>query len=359
MFHVSACSPFEGYSCIKERAKILGYEYINVPRYLNGDRLFLHIKKLLWVLDEIKNNDILKNSIILCTDAHDILVLSSNEEILSRFLRKNVDFCISGEGYFHPNNEDEYSYRKGIRQSFENGSQHPYPNAGAWIGYGWAAMEVLSQAARYAEENNLVDDQWCIQDVIYRNDFGNTKIGVDFNQYIFTSAINNLDKIHFIGPKIFVGDKNESVAVCHFNGHRHKLDFFKFYNKIYTEARCDDLFIRKIVSSTGEFINQKEGSFYKTNYITDHSIFVLSAPSGNSCLINTLGEVMTLFPDGSVSFGYSRVDTWEILKTNNVIEIISHLSGDKVHFEMIYVDDVCQTQIHNRTNEILSYYHNI
>lgn len=338
---------------------MLGYEYVNVPRLLSGDRSYQNIKKLFWVLDALKSNDILMNSIVLFTDAHDILVLSSSDDIFSRFLKLNVDFCISGEGHFHPNNEHEHPHRAGIRQSFENGSEHPYPNSGAWIGYGWAAFEVLSQATRYATENNCTDDQWVMQDVIVRNDFGTTKIGVDCNQYIFTSVVKNLDKIHLVGPRIFVGDKNENVAVCHFNGHRHKLDFFKFYNKIYTETRCNDLFIRKLVSSSNEFLNQKEDKIYKTDRITDHSIFILSSPSGNSCLINSLGEVLTFYPSGQVSSAYSRVDAWEMLKTSNIIEVMNSIVGEEVRLDMVYVDDVCETQIHNYTDKILECYYNL
>ncbi|GBQ14063.1 hypothetical protein AA21291_1710 [Swaminathania salitolerans LMG 21291] len=355
MYHMTVCYPYGDNNHLQIRSEALGLRYINSPRLLNGDRDYKHIKKFVWIIHELESNELLRNSVVMFTDAHDIMVMANSQELCSLFYAFDCDFLISGESHFFP--EPETEDRRLIRDYFHNDHPAPYPNAGAWIAYGWAALELLRESVAHAREIGSDDDQLAIQDVMVVNE--TLRIRVDHDNLVFKSVVGNIDNISIRGSSIF--DENlRRIPVLHFNGNRHHLDFFRFYNDLFTLNRNPDLLLRVVETAAGAYVAYDEGRFALTEHRSPKILFLLSAPSGNSCLMTGDGRVVTISPEFNLAAGHHRVDGWEIIRTSNVQTVLQTFFPDETFaFLPLKTRDICDAHLRASTTNILEYFYNL
>lgn len=333
VYHLSACLPYDTRNPIQRISEGKGFRFVNLPRILNGDSQYVHVKKLKWSRNFISENKDLLHSIVMFTDAHDVLVLGDVSDIVGRFFKADCDLLFSAEKLFSPWLPDEKPYREEIKKFFEGaeGDIAAYPNSGCWIGYGWAALAFLDVVIAYADKQQDGDDQRVVQDILARGECPqNVKVKLDVNQEIFVSVIANGDDLVWSGNSIFYKDRNDPVPVFHANGYKKSIYFIDLYTKMFYGTSTQNFDVR-VLKNNGKYLSFKGGKFFLTDSFEKTSLNVLVKARKYFCIFDNDGNVFSFNPfDRSVNVGDYVVDNWEIFNVDNMNENLSSYLGEGV-----------------------------
>lgn len=362
MYHITTSLPYDK-KCydMARTSRHLGFNFITTPQAgeNRGYGPYFAVGKLQLSLAVIKSSELIRNSVVMFTDAHDVLMLLPASIIESRFKKMNCDFCISAEAFFWPNNEEKEEYRQRVKDFYNQNysGPHCYPNSGCWIGYGWAAEKVLEVACKYAEENGLIDDQHTMQDIIFYNMVDGIKWGVDHEQKIFTSIVDNEEKLHLCGANVYSSDTQWECGLVHFNGHNKTWrDLSDLYNKIFNDCLDYKCSIEILKNRNGYYVCESNGSFYVSKEVNDKIIFLISNPSSNSFIIKGNGEIGSFNPNGEFKFIIGHLNSWEIKSVNNMISETSDLLKENIVVSFPSLSDIVKSGLVEKGEEIQEYY---
>lgn len=103
MYHITTSLPYDK-KCydLARVSRSLGFDFVLTPQAgeNRGYGPYFAVGKLHLSLLAIKNNELMRNSIVMFTDAHDVLMLLPAPIIEARFKKMDCDFCISAEAFF-------------------------------------------------------------------------------------------------------------------------------------------------------------------------------------------------------------------------------------------------------------------
>jgi hypothetical protein len=156
--------------------------------------------KLNIIKNYIKNLD--NSDIILCTDAYDIIINSTLNEIKKRFISLNINLLFGAEKGCWPDVHKKNMYKT---QSYD----FPYLNAGGFIGYVGVIKEILNKFNIYEKE----DDQRFWTNIYLSSNL----ITLDHSNIIFFNMFN-VDKNKLIIQKNTFKYNNSEPLIYHFNG---------------------------------------------------------------------------------------------------------------------------------------------
>lgn len=332
VYHLSVCFPYDTRNPIQMISESKGFRFFNLPQRINGNSYYVNLRKIEWCFKFIDENPTVQDSIIMFTDAHDVLVMGDVSDIVGRFLRNNCDILLSAEKLFSPWAEDEPAYRHDVRRYFETvvGGDAPYLNSGCWIGYGWAVRDLFKAALRYAEHHDGGSDQRVLQDILAKNLYpSHVNVKLDTNQEIFVSVIGNGDKLFWNGNRIFYENRKDPVPVFHANGYKRSMMFVKLYNELIYKTSSNYIDIRAI-KNKGKYINiDEQGIFAHTENYCEKSLSAICKANRRFCLIRNNGEVITFNPyNNEVSSSKSLVDNWEIINLEDSHNFFSRFLGE-------------------------------
>lgn len=364
MYHITTCLPYNNKNHdIKRVSNNLGFVFINTPKC--DDELsynsYCHFAKLELSLRAIQKNEEIKNSVVMFTDAHDVIVLMHASVIEARFKKLDCDFCVSGEGFFWPNNEEYFSYRNDVKKYFEKlgEGKHPYPNTGCWIGYGWAAEKILERGIEYAKKHEIYDDQQIIQDIMYWGKVSDINIKVDSDQTIFSSLINNLENLYLCGSQVYSSSSRAEIGAIHFNGFSNEWrQFIRFYNEVFLNNLEFSINLKILKHPNGKYLCYNDMNFYFDDDLSQSILFLLETPAGNCAVLRPDGKVFSFSPDGAYSIADCQINSWETKKKNDMIktlqlilsdDIISHSPTIKeiVESKLVYIGDFVKTSFYS------------
>lgn len=215
-------------------------------------------------------------------------------------------------------------------------------------------MEV---ACAYAEKNNLIDDQHTMQDIIFYNMVDNIKWGVDNEQNIFTSIVDNEEKLHICGSSVFSLENQFECGLVHFNGHnKNWRDLSDLYNKVFNNCldyKCD---LRILKNESGGYICESNGVFRISETITNESIFLISNPSSNSFVMKGNGEIGSFNPNGEFKFAICHLNSWEIKTKYNMISKMNFLSKEHINISFPNLYEVVNSGLVDQGEKIQEYY---
>ncbi|KXV32258.1 hypothetical protein AD940_14430 [Gluconobacter thailandicus] len=364
VYHLSACLPYDTRNPIQRISEEKGFRFVNLPRILNGDSQYVHVKKLKWSRNFILENKDLLDSIVMFTDAHDVLLLGNSSDIVGRFFRSDCDLLFSAEKLFSPWLPDEKPYREEIKKFFEGADEDsaPYPNSGCWIGYGWAALAFLDVVIAYADRQQDGDDQRVVQDVLARGECPeNVKVKLDVNQEIFVSVIANGDDLEWSGNSVFYKGRNSPVPVFHANGYKKSIYFIDLYTKIFYGTSTQNFDVR-ILKNNGKYLSFKDGRFFSTDSFEKSSLNVLVKSRKYFCIFDNDGNVFSFNPfDYSVNVGELVVDNWERFDVDNMNEKMGlYLDGAvKITFENHILNNIWGFYSEKVGDRLIKYFYNL
>jgi hypothetical protein len=364
VYHLSVCVPYNTANPIEQISETKGFRFVNLTHLINGDNSYENLRKLEWFRDFLSQNVSTHDAIILFTDAHDVLLMSDANDIVSRFLRTDCDLLISAEKMFSPWLPEEPAYRVAIKQFFDCGDETiaPYPNSGCWIGYGWAALEFLNVAVAYGQTQFGVSDQRVIQDIIARGECpSSVNLKLDVTQEIFVSVIDNGNNLVWIGNRIFFRDRSTPVPVFHANGYKKSLSLIKLYNEIIykTSSKCVDI---RAVKQGDFYLGFEDGRFCLSSFFCYNSLNALVKSNKTCCLFTNSGLVLSFEPNSSHCFASrALVDHWERIEVKRLNEALSrYIDHDAdITLELHVLNNIWGYFSENIHTDIVQYLYNL
>lgn len=364
VYHLSACLPYDTRNPIQRISEGKGFRFVNIPKILNGDIQYVHIKKLKWSKNFIEENKDLLYSVVMFTDAHDVLILGDSSDILGRFFRMDCDLLFSAEKLFSPWLPDEKPYREEVKKFFEGSVDDiaAYPNSGCWIGYGWAALAFLDDVLAYADEQQDNDDQRVVQDVWALGKYKkNIEIKLDINQELFISVVNNGKDLSWVGNNIFYKNRSSPIPIFHANGYKKSIYFIDLYTKIFYGTSEMNFDIRA-VKNNGKYLSFREGKFFSADNFGKYSLNALIKARKNFCIFDNDGNVFHLDPlKFTVSMGEFIVDFGERLDVDSMNERLGpYLNSDvKITFESHILDNIWEFYSDKVGDCLIKYFYNL
>lgn len=364
VYHLSACLPYDTKNPIQQISEKRGFRFTNLPEKLNGDSAYLHVKKLIWSRNFILNNIDLLNSVVMFTDAHDVLILSDSDDIIGRFFQQDCDLLFSAEKLFSPWLHDEKAYRADVKKYFEkqDGDVALYPNTGCWIGYGWAALDFLNVVIEYAEAQNDGDDQRVVQDILAREECpAHIRVKIDTDQRIFVSVIANGDDITWRGNRIFYKDRADPIPVFHANGYKKSIEFIQLYNEIYYRT-ANSLIDVRAVKQNNRYLGISNGSFSLSERYCAESVSALIKAGRVCCFFTNDGEILSFVPnDSQINVVRLPVDNWERHALRNINESMEPYLKEKgnIHFEYHILNHIWGFYKPSIHFDIVKYFYNL
>ncbi|MFT8374668.1 MAG: glycosyltransferase domain-containing protein [Gluconobacter cerinus] len=364
VYHLSVCLPYDIRNPVQRVSESKGFRFINLPKILNGNIDYSHIKKLIWSRNFISENKSLLDSIVMFTDSHDVLLLSDASYIIGKFFKLDCDLLFSAEKIFSPCLSDEKPYRKEIKNFFEGVDKvgAVYPNSGCWIGYGWAALAFLDVAIAYASKQQDEDDQRVVQDVLALGYYPqNIKVKLDISQEIFISVVNNGKDLTWVGNSVFYKERSSPVPVFHANGYKKSIYFIDLYTKIFY-GTSEEGFSIKSIKSNNKYISFKGGKFFLTDKFEKNSLNALIKSRKYFCIFDNDGNIFCFDKlNHVVSVGEFVVDIEERLDVDSMNDILSpYLSGGaSINFESHILDNIWEFYSEKVGDCLIKYFSNL
>jgi len=164
-----------------------------------GQKINLLKKELnLWDIDS------LKNTLLLFSDSYDVINLSREEEIISKYnnISKNK-ILFSAEKYCWPDSSLKQYYP-------ETKSKYKYLNSGGFIGNAYEILKLIKM-----EINDNDDDQLYFTKLFL---FDNKNIKLDYNCEIFQTLNGSITDIYIYKNRIINKNNSSIPSLMHGNG---------------------------------------------------------------------------------------------------------------------------------------------
>lgn len=163
--------------------------------------------KILWLQEQLVQQNISDSHVVLFVDAYDVINLGSADEIIAKFTKFNCEILISGEKGCHPDPQ--------LAEEFEgNAPPFRYPNSGGYIGYSSAVLKMLRSAPILPHE----DDQRFVTRYVIQNP---KRCLVDTTCEIFLPLFDmRATDLVFTDDKsrVSLREKNTMPCILHGNG---------------------------------------------------------------------------------------------------------------------------------------------
>ncbi len=126
---------------LKESSEWNGCRFVGLPQHWGSARFVMFAKETI-VKAYLETGDIDMDSVVLFTDAYDILIVEHASTILEKFYATGADLIFAAESNFFPTTPDGRESAKAQFDACE--STWRYLNGGGWIGYAWAIPKFRS-----------------------------------------------------------------------------------------------------------------------------------------------------------------------------------------------------------------------
>ena len=272
--------------------------------------------KVTLVKTYLDTGDLDLDSIVLSTDAYDVLIAEHASIIAAKFLAAKADLVMGAEANFHPSEG-----REAVKACFDtNKSKWRYVNGGGYIGYAWAARQLADYVSQRLDSKDYdyieADDQALQQRffLAYQNS-RELRVRLDTECDIFCSL--NLSTTDFVVSESRIRHLRSSntVSVLHANGGKHNLPILDRYWSLIggaTGGRPHDLRLTKYCDAALAFDRERR-KLVPSDTVNGSTVFLL-VKGGRHALAATADHgLLTFDPFGGVSEGASLVGPHEIL----------------------------------------------
>jgi hypothetical protein len=296
-----------------------GCRFVALPKYW-GSAGFALMTKVEILKSYLETGEVDMDSVIMFTDAYDVLVTESGGAILEKFYATGADLVFSAEPNFWPTTPDG---REAAKAQFdEYDSLWRYLNSGCWIGYAWAAKLMLTDVSNTVATQNFdpswgLNDQPIIQEYFLKYRHSNfPRLAFDTGPDLFCCLISHTDEFVISRSRVRARRSGKPVSLLHANGNKENINILSRYWKLcggaQGVARLHDL---RVVTMDGKVMaHDPETLKLVPSHPLDPNLVVFLVKGDRHALaLSPARGMLTPNPNGIVTSGAKKIDIWEVL----------------------------------------------
>lgn len=325
LVHITVGYPSNAFmDLLKESSHWNGCRFVGLPKHW-GSTPFSMFAKETMVKAYLETGDMDWDSVILFTDAYDVLIVEHASSILEKFYATGADLIFAAEPNFFPDAPDGRVASKAQFDAID--SPWRYLNGGGWIGYAWAVKQMVDDISAWVASKNY-DPSWENNDQpflqeFYLNNRASTscRIMLDTGPDFFCCLISHIDEFVLHHARVRAQRSGKPISVLHANGNKGNLDILPRYWSLCGGkrgiARLHDL---RVASLGGHLLGYNaEHQKLVPCHALDPELLVFLVKGDRHALALTSGGLMTLNPNGFIGRGAIKVDIWEVLGARGAI----------------------------------------
>jgi hypothetical protein len=176
LVHVTVGYPRNSFmDLLKESSHWNGCRFVGLPQHWGSARFSMFAKETM-VKAWLDTGDIDMDSVVLFTDAYDVLIVEHGSAVLEKFYATGADLIFAAESNFFPTEPDGRDAAKAQFDTSE--STWRYLNGRGWIGYAWAVKQMVDDISAWVASKNY-DPSWENNDQPFLQEFCNYSPGLD------------------------------------------------------------------------------------------------------------------------------------------------------------------------------------
>ena len=153
LVHVTVGYPRNSFmDLLKESSHWNGCRFVGLPQHWGSARFSMFAKETM-VKAWLETGDIDMDSVVLFTDAYDVLIVEHASAILEKFHATGADLIFAAEPNFFPTVPDGRDAAKAQFDAVD--STWRYLNGGGWIGYAWAVKFMVRSYQCLVDQEGL------------------------------------------------------------------------------------------------------------------------------------------------------------------------------------------------------------
>jgi len=271
----------------------------------------------------LDTGDIELDSVVLFTDAYDVLIVEHGSTILEKFHATGADLIFAAEPNFFPTVPDG---RDAVKAQFDScDSIWRYLNGGGWIGYAWAAKQMVDHISDWVASKNYDpswhnNDQPFLQEYFLNNrDSKTCRVMLDTKPDFFCCLYSHIDEFVVHHSRVRIRKSGTPVSVLHANGVKGNLNILTRYWALCGGAagvtRLHDLHVATIDGQPLAY--DAERRKLVPSHTLDPALAVFLVKGDRHALAFTSEGLLTFNPGGSLGRGATKVDIWEVVSTRD------------------------------------------
>jgi hypothetical protein len=319
LVHITVGYPPNAYmDLLRKSSEWNGCQFVGLPRHWGSARFDMFAKETM-VKAYLEAGEIDMDSVVLFTDAYDVLIVEHASAILEKFYASGADLIFAAEPNFFPDAPDG---RLESRAQFElNESPWRYLNGGGWIGYAWAVKYLVDDISAWVASKNYDpswegNDQPFLQEFYLKNRTASPlRVMLDTGPDFFCCLISHVHEFALHHARVRTVRSGKPISVLHANGNKGNLDILPRYWDLCGGSRgVPRLHDLRVASMSGQLLGY-DAERYKLvpSHVLDPELLVFLVKGDRHALALTSGGLMTLNPDGHIGRGATKVDIWEVL----------------------------------------------
>jgi hypothetical protein len=214
---------------LEASSQLNGCRFIGLPKHWHAGPFWMPDKVTL-VKTYLDTGEIDLGSVVMSTDAYDVVIAEHASVILEKFRATGADILMGVEASFHP-----AKGRDPVKAQFDVfESKWRYINGGGYIGYGWAVRQLADYVTRrleskdydYHEPNDQALQQ---QFFLAHQNSRELRVRLDTGCDIFCCLNSSTDDFVVSRSRVRHHNEHNTVSVLHANGGKHNLDVLTRY----------------------------------------------------------------------------------------------------------------------------------
>lgn len=302
-----------------------GCRFVALPREWSATKgFFTWATRLSLVRSYIDSGEVGPYTVVLFTDAYDVLVIEHSDVILEKFYSSGADILHGAENNFWPPEN-----RQEIKAQFDQfESKWRYPNGGGYIGFAWAIKFMLDYCVRRIEAREYdtskpPDDQALIQEFFLKyRESDECRARLDAEPSIFCCLNTCADDFVLSRSRVRSARSRGSVSILHANGGKVNMDILTRYWSLIkgtaSEVRHHDLRIVVSDSDPLAFDVSMKKLTPRSNLKMPATFLVVRGERHAIALSPTHG-LLTFTPDGRVMSDGRLINYWELLSVRGAV----------------------------------------
>jgi hypothetical protein len=325
LVHITVGYPSNSYmELLRKSSEWNGCQFVGLPRHWGSARFDMFAKETM-VKSYLETGDIDLDSVVMFTDAYDVLIVEHASSILEKFYDSGADLIFAGEPNFFPDSPNGRVESKAQFDAID--STWRYLNGGGWIGYGWAVKQMVDDIAAWVASKNY-DPSWENNDQpflqeYYLNNRASTscRIKLDTAPDFFCCLISHIDEFVVHHSRVRARRSEKPISVLHANGNKGNLELLPRYWDLCGGRRGSPRLHDLRVATKGGQLLGYNAEHYKLvpSHALDPELLVFLVKGDRHALALTAGGLMTLNPNGNMGRGATKVDIWEVLGARDAI----------------------------------------
>jgi hypothetical protein len=302
-----------------------GCRFVALPRHW-GSAGFSLVTKVEILKSYLETGDVDMDSVILFTDAYDVLLAEHGSVMLEKFYATGTHIVFSAEPNFWPTAPDG---REASRARFdEYDSTWRYLNSGCWIGYAWAAKLMLDDVHNSLINKNFepawgLNDQPLIQEYFLNNRHSKTcRLGFDTGPDLFCCLISHTDEFVIDRSRVRAKRTGRPISVLHANGNKENINILGRYWKLCGGAegvaRLHDLRVAVMDDKVMAY-NAETRKLVPSHPLDPNLVVFLVKGDRHAIALSPAHGLMTFNGAGGLGTGATKIDIWEKLSVREVV----------------------------------------